>query len=362
MQRLFVSPTRSKDTDSVGSDPSLLHNNGEEDHHPQQQQAEDMLRVTLEGANMRNMDEGDWFGCSDCFWRAETPITGPDGTIFWQAIYRSETIMDSLNPQWNAAEFPIDDPDRPIRFVIMDWEKNLKHQPMGYFMASVHQLLASKAPPNPKRKEDGSLDLSLENELITYTPKNQMGEAFGTIVVANVEFREATKQTSVLKLTLEAVELVNMLGFFVSVNDPFFVVETPVVRDEDSHGTTAIQWKTIYQSEPVDDHEGHELRWEPFAMNVKDLCQNNIDKPIRISFFDEAEHGPPHISMGYCMTSVRQLLRSKARRLTKEERNKKYQKTANIKWDLTKALFLTNEDGQEFGQAVVVDVEMVTYD
>lgn len=350
MQRFF---RPSLDTDSVISDPDLL--DGDDDT-----EDEDTLRLTLEGVSMRNMDEGDWFGVSDCFWQAEIPITGPDGTIFWQAIYRSETIMDSLNPRWKVAEFPIDDPDRPIRFVVMDWEKSLKHQPMGYFMASVHQLLASKAPRNPKRKEDGSWDLSSDNDLITYTPKNEKGEAFGTIIVANVQFHEATKRTSVLKMTLEAVELVNMLGFFVTVNDPFFVVETPV-RVEDCHGVT-VQWKTVYRSARLDDHEGHESRWDPFAIDVKDLCQNNIDKPIRISFFDEAEHGPPHIAMGYCITSVRQLLRSKARRLTKEERNKKENKTRKIKWDLTKALFLTNEDGQEFGQVVVVDVEMIACD
>ena len=312
------------------------------------------MTIKLEGVNMIDVDEGEWFGCSDCFFQAETPLTCPDGTVIWQPIYRSETIMERLNPRWQRAEMVIDDPDQPIRFRILDWEKSLKHQPMGYFMASVNQLLEAKMPVDRTRKEDGTLDLSSSSQKIsTFTPQDDTGKAFGTIVVTDVEFCEAPKKkSSALKLTLEAVDLANMLGFFVSAQDPFFVVETPL-RRFDSNGNSSVHWKKVYQSDPLDDQD--ELRWDPCSLDLKELCQNNIDKPIRISFFDEAETGPPHTSMGYTITSVRQLLRSKARRLRKEETKKK-----GPKWDLTKALFLTNEDGQEFGQAVVVDVEMIT--
>lgn len=308
--------------------PRDLSGVDDEDDTPQ----DDILRLKLEGASMANMESNstDWFGSSDCFWQAETSLAGPDGSVFWQGIYRSETIHNSLNPQWEAAEIIIDDPFQPIRFSIYDWEKKLKHQPMGHFIYCVDQLLESKA----EKLEDGSWDLTK-----AITPRNEMGEDFGKIVVADVEYSEASKHTSVLNLTLQGAKLTNMLGFFKSVNDPFFLVETPA---RESDGT---KWREVYKSETAEDDE---LLWDLACLNLKHLCQNNIDKPIRISWFDEAEYGPA-VPLGHCITSVRRLTRSKAIKKGK-------------KWDLTKALFIANDEGQEFGQAVVVDVEMVTYD
>ena len=292
---------------------------------------------------MANMN---WMGMnSDCFWQAETPLTTPDGTLFWQGIFRSETIMDSTNPHWKPAEVSIDlktqyDRHKPLRFCFYDWEANMKPQPMGHFMTSINQLLRSQAT----KKDDGSWDLS--KAIIT---KNDKGEEFGTIVIAHVEIveqedahsisKDQLTETAVLKLTMEGVELAKMNhgGLFGTGNDsdPFFIVETPV------KGLSGqVEWEKVHQSETV--YKTIDPRWKPACLNLKQLCGKDLDKPIRMSFYDEEEDGR-HQPMGHCITSVRRLLKSAAK------------KEGNGKWELTKSLILVDEGGKEYGRVVVVE-------
>lgn len=305
---------------------------------------EGVLRIELEGVHLTNMNG--WMGASDCFWQAETPLTTPDGTLLWQGIFRSETIMDTLNPRWKPACVSIDlksqyDRHKPLRFSFYDWEANMKPQPMGHFMTSINQLLRSKAD----KTEDGSWDLA--KAIIT---KNHKGEEFGTIVIVDVEIVEqehakcigssSLDETSVLQLTLEGVELAKMNGMF-GLSDPYYIVETPV---KGPNGT--VEWEKFHQSESI--RETVNPVWAPASLNIKALCGKNVDKPIRISVFDEEDKGQEDQPMGHCITTVRRLLKSGAK------------KGDDGKWELTKALFLVNEQGQEFGRVVVVDAKIAS--
>jgi C2 domain len=84
-----------------------------------------VLRLSLEGVNFKNV-EG-WLGMSDPMYQMETPMKGPDGTVLWQMVYRSEYIANELNPRWQPADVSINllcqkDLDKPIRFCLYDWE------------------------------------------------------------------------------------------------------------------------------------------------------------------------------------------------------------------------------------------------
>jgi hypothetical protein len=69
--------------------------------------------------------------------------------LSWRPIFRSEHIMNNLNPDW--PEFSLDiarlcegDLDKPIQITVWDFEKSGKHKPMGAFETSVNGLITSQ--------------------------------------------------------------------------------------------------------------------------------------------------------------------------------------------------------------------------
>ena len=309
-----------------------------------------ILRLTLEGVNMANV-EG-WLGCSDPFFQVETPMKGPNGSVIWQNVHRSEHIENSLNPRWKPAEMSLDllcqlDLDKPIRFSLFDWEESGKHNPMGSFLTSLHRLLRSKAEKQGDKWK-------LERAFIT---KADDGEEFGKVVVVDVSIestnssgkhgkgkkgeKEKRKSSIVpakvdkhaaLVLSLEGVDMANVEGWL-GCSDPFFTVATPV------RGADTTTWTTIFTSEHKNDNLNP--KWDAAILAMDPLCQCDLDNPIRISVQDWEENGK-HNPMGFFDTSVNRLLRSQAER-------------QGNAWDLTKAFITKSPQGEEFGKIVVAD-------
>jgi len=97
----------------------------------------------LIGVKMKNVDG--FFGKSDPFFEISKLIAA-DGYANRQIIYRSEVIMNDLNPKWKAVSISLNDfcddrRDQNLLFTFKDWEKNGKHQPLGIFEASVNDIL-----------------------------------------------------------------------------------------------------------------------------------------------------------------------------------------------------------------------------
>ena len=219
---------------------------------------------------------------------------------------------------------------------------------MGSFQTTVNRLLRSKA----EKKGDG-WDLSK-----AFITKAEDGEEFGKIVVVDVSLNNdalagrakaktgdklktdepplKVDENSALVLTLEGVGMRNVEGWF-GCSDPMFYVEVPVISID---GST--KWQTFYQSEHVENNLNPQ--WKPATLPLAPLCNCDLDKPIRISFFDWEEDGR-HNPMGYVVSSVNRLLYSKATKKGDE-------------WDLSKALITRSEEGEEFGKIVVVDVRI----
>ena len=115
------------------------------------------------------------------------------------------------------------------------------------------------------------------------------------MTVADEEFNEH----STLHLILEGHELVDVGGWFGST-DPFFMLQAPIPTSSGS-----VIWQTVYTSAEIENSLNP--RWKKAQINLHQLCQNNIHKPIRIKVIDW-EPSEKHNNMGYFDTTVADLL------------------------------------------------------
>lgn len=80
----------------------------------------------LKGLKLKNMDG--LFGKSDPFFVVETFTKGSHGGRQWLPVYRSEHVMNNLNPVWNEFDVPVEklcngDKEQPLQISVYDWEK-----------------------------------------------------------------------------------------------------------------------------------------------------------------------------------------------------------------------------------------------
>jgi hypothetical protein len=101
------------------------------------------VRGKFRGLKLKNTDG--LFGKSDPFYTISNQINAPSGRA-WQPVYRSEIVMNDLNPVWNSFQLPLDkfcdgNKDLPLLIEVFDWEKNGKHKSMGSFETTVNSLI-----------------------------------------------------------------------------------------------------------------------------------------------------------------------------------------------------------------------------
>ena len=101
------------------------------------------LNAHFAGVQLKNV-EG-FFSKSDPFFVVSAQTNDPAGRT-WQPVYRSEPIMNNLNPVWKPFSVPMDklcggNKDKPILIEVFDWEKSGKHQTMGSLQTTVNALL-----------------------------------------------------------------------------------------------------------------------------------------------------------------------------------------------------------------------------
>jgi hypothetical protein len=103
-----------------------------------------LLQLEMKGIALKNV-EG-WFGKSDPFFELSRKVDSLGG-LAWDNVYRSRSIKDNLNPEWEHAVIDLSalcdaDLDRPILVTVFD--NNLssgKHVAMGQFETTVNDLL-----------------------------------------------------------------------------------------------------------------------------------------------------------------------------------------------------------------------------
>ncbi|KAM4736434.1 copine-4 isoform 3-T3 [Anableps anableps] len=89
----------------------------------------------------RKLDDKDFFSKSDPF--LEIYRVNDDATM--QLVYRTETIMNNLNPVWKTFKVSLNslcsgDHDRKLQCTVWDWDSNGKHDYIGEFEASFKEM------------------------------------------------------------------------------------------------------------------------------------------------------------------------------------------------------------------------------
>lgn len=101
------------------------------------------LTLNLRG---EKLDKKDVFGTSDPFIRIHRPTR--DGGLVM--IAETEVIKQNLNPKWNPLVLALDalsrgDLDVPLLFEVFDWDKGNEDDYIGFFEASVNDLIKANA-------------------------------------------------------------------------------------------------------------------------------------------------------------------------------------------------------------------------
>ncbi|XP_068612749.1 copine-4-like [Brachionichthys hirsutus] len=89
----------------------------------------------------RKLDDKDFFSKSDPF--LEIYRLNDDATL--QLVYRTETVMNNLNPVWKTFRVSLNalcsgDHERNLQCTVWDWDSNGKHDYIGEFEASFNEM------------------------------------------------------------------------------------------------------------------------------------------------------------------------------------------------------------------------------
>ncbi len=133
------------------------------------------LNLTLRGVQLKNLDG--IFGKSDPFFEISAQADSAGG-LTWQPVYRSQPVMNNLNPTWPSASINVNtlcngDKNKPILVAVKDWEQNGAHKQMGSFETTVNGLLGAVVAGGYCKTVDASRAFSLTTR----------GKHFGKIVV-----------------------------------------------------------------------------------------------------------------------------------------------------------------------------------
>ncbi|XP_028984172.1 copine-4 [Betta splendens] len=91
--------------------------------------------------NARKLDDKDFFSKSDPF--LEIYRLNDDATL--QLVYRTETVMNNLNPVWKTFKVSLNslcsgDQERKLQCTVWDWDSNGKHDYIGEFEATFKEM------------------------------------------------------------------------------------------------------------------------------------------------------------------------------------------------------------------------------
>ncbi|KAM6910019.1 copine-4 [Xenentodon cancila] len=89
----------------------------------------------------RKLDDKDFFSKSDPF--LEIYRVNDDATM--QLVYRTETVMNNLNPMWKTFKVSLNslcsgDHERKLQCTVWDWDSNGKHDYIGEFEATFKEM------------------------------------------------------------------------------------------------------------------------------------------------------------------------------------------------------------------------------
>lgn len=106
-----------------------------------------MIRLQLKANKLKNTEGFGFRNKSDPFFEISRQINSAGGDT-WDNVYRSETIMNKLDPDWNMATLQLrtlcgGNLDLPLKVTVFDHESSGKHEYMGEFETTVNGLVTA---------------------------------------------------------------------------------------------------------------------------------------------------------------------------------------------------------------------------
>lgn len=195
----------------------------------------------------------------------------------WQDQYyeiaRTETIDDTLNPQWIKkvlVNYNFETIQK-IRFEVL--EKDVQNDDfLGFFETTLSDLVSFSG-----RQFIGKL---------TGVPNKECGE----IIIVTEEVMSCRQ---IAEMHFEARDLPKQMPVF--RNDPFLAISRS--NEDGSYSVVARTESCRSTSHPT---------WKPITIRITTLCNGDFDRAIRIDCFDNRINGS-HKIIGTCYTSLRNL-------------------------------------------------------
>jgi len=112
-----------------------------------------------------------------------------------------------------------------------------------------------------------------------------LGRGKAKIFVSVIESNPANVGT--VTMHLRGLDVRNVEPGLVGLgrSDPFFEISK---KDAD-HASGQVRWNVVYRSEHLDNHLNP--YWEPFDIGLEELCNGDMQYPIRIAVFDHNKRG-----------------------------------------------------------------------
>jgi len=206
---------------------------------------------------------------------------GNPGCPSWVEIGRTEVVKDNLNPEFNK-KFIVDysfEERQPVKFEIYDWDADSHKLSVHDFLGRCETTLGSIV------SSQGQCFASVLKDLPT---ANKSSKVFIT-----AEELEINKELVTIQFGAKNLDKKDFFG----KSDPFFTVYKGSM-------TNPGKFVQVVKSETI--MKTLNPTWAPFNVTVRDLCNNNYDRPLKVEVHDWNSSGS-HDIIGSFVTSLADL-------------------------------------------------------
>ena len=196
----------------------------------------------------------------------------------WQEIGRTERLKDTADPTW-AKKLQMNynfEAKQIVKFEVYDSDSSNgsldKHDFLGRVEATLANVVTSPCKQYVSALKDG--------------PKNKGSRLY-------VDVEEVSGNNDLVQLQFSGVNLDKKDTF--SKSDPFYII---------SKGMPSGQFTVVHRSEVIKNNLNP--TWRPLNVFIRDLCNNDYEKTLKIEVYDEDSDGG-HDLIGICATDLNTL-------------------------------------------------------
>ncbi len=197
----------------------------------------------------------------------------------WVEVGRTEQILNNVNPEWQK-KFVLDysfEERQQLKFEIYDWDTKHGSLSQQDFLGRIETTLGQVVSAGGERGFTA---------ILRDTPANNKAR----IIVTSEEL-QANKENVKMQLTGKDLDKKDFFG----KSDPYFVI---------SKETSSGHYAVVHKSEVIKNNLNP--TWAPASIAVRDLCNNNYERPLRIDVYDYDSNGD-HDMIGSFKTDLKTL-------------------------------------------------------